>query len=193
MTRATKTLPWLDSRYVVADKGYDSRAAHENVKAFGGVLVCPARRPSHADLYEGIYTSEGVPTCLGMVEMDYVRSDPERGHLYRCPRGGCHLRGRKGVKYCADEFWENRSDNPRLFGPLRQKSQAWKDLYSKRQSVEQVNKSLKESRRLERHFVRGLSYMALHITMSVLAYSATVLVNLLAGEARPRWMVRKVA
>ena len=29
--------------------------------------------------------------------------------------------------------------------------------------------------------------------MSTLGYSATFLVNLRAGEARPRWMVRKVA
>ena len=193
MTRATKALRWLDTSYVVADKGYDSRANHENIKAFGGVLICPTRRPSHTDLYEGVYTPEGVPTCLGMVEMEYVRSDPDRGHLYRCPRGGCHLRGRKGVRYCNDEYWEDRKDNPRLFGPLRQQSQAWKGLYSKRQTVEQVNKSLKESRRLERHYIRGLVSMALHASMSVLSYSATVLVNLLAGSAEPRWMVRRVA
>ena len=128
-----------------------------------------------------------------MMEMEYVRSDPDRGHLYRCPRGGCHLRGRKGVKYCSDEFWENRRDNPRLFGPLRQQSQAWKDLYRKRQTVERTFKSMKESRRLEKHFVRGLANAALHIAMSVLSYSATVLVNLLSGAAQPRWMVRKVA
>ena len=193
MTRATKALPWLDAKYVMADKGYDSRANHENVKAFGGVLICPARRPPNADLYEGVYTPEGVPTCLGMMEMEYVRSDPDRGHLYRCPRGGCHLRGRKGIKYCSDEFWENRSDNPRLFGPLRQQSQAWKDLYRKRQTVERVFKSMKESRRLERHFVRGLANVALHAAMSVLAYSATVLAQIRAGSERPRWMVRKVA
>ncbi len=194
MTRATKVLPWLNSKYVVADKGYDSKAAHENVKAFGGVLISPARRAPNAKLYEGIYTSEGVPTCLGMVPMEYVRSDPERGHLYRCPREGCHLKGRTGaVRYCNDEVWENRNDNPRLFGPLRQQSQVWKNLYAKRQTVEQVNKSLKESRRLERHYVRRLANMALHIAMSVLAYSATVLVNVLAGEAEPRWQVRKVA
>ena len=36
---------------------------------------------------------------------------------------------RKGVRYCADEAWENRSDNPRLFGPLPQKSPVWKALY----------------------------------------------------------------
>ena len=185
--------PWGTPTYVMADKGYDARSNHEAVAKRGGVLICPARRPPNADLYEGVYTPQGVPTCLGMMEMEYVRSDPDRGHLYRCPRGGCHLRGRKGIKYCSDEFWENRSDNPRLFGPLRQQSQAWKDLYRKRQTVERVFKSMKESRRLERHFVRGLANVALHAAMSVLAYSATVLAQIRAGSERPRWMVRKVA
>ena len=79
-----------------------------------------------------------------------------------------------------DELWENRSDNPRLFGPLRQ-------------AVERVFKSLKESRRLERHHVRGLRRVGLHAAMSALGFAATLLVNVLAGAERPRWMVRKVA
>ena len=140
-----------------------------------------------------VYTAEGVPTCLGMVPMEYVRSDPRRGHLYRCRSEGCRLRDRKGVKYCADELWENRTDNPRLFGPLRQNSAAWKALYRLRQAVERVFKSMKESRRLEDHFIRGLRRIALHAVMSTLGFQATFFVNLLAGESRPRWMVRKVA
>ena len=58
------------------------------------------RRSNRADqtdprgLYEGIYTEKGVPTCIGMVEMEYVRSDPQKGHLYRCRREACHLKTR---------------------------------------------------------------------------------------------------
>ena len=53
---------------------------------------------------------------------------------------------------------------------------------------------MKESRRLERHCVRGLRQIRLHATMSVLAFQATSLVRLQAGEANHmRWMVRKVA
>ena len=52
---------------------------------------------------------------------------------------------------------------------------------------------MKESRRLERHFIRGLRKISLHAAMSDVGFAATFLVNLLAGEARPRWMVRKVA
>ena len=125
--------------------------------------------------------------------MEYVKSDPELGHLYRCRGEGCHLKDRKGVRYCQDELWENRQDNPRLFGPLRQQSAAWKALYRLRQAVERGFKSMKESRRLERHCKRGLQNISLHALMSIVAYSATALVQIQAGRRDYRWMLRKVA
>ena len=193
LDEATEALPWLDPQYVMADKGYDSRANHEATAGHDALLICPARRKANRALYEGIYTEKGVPTCIGMVEMDYVRSDPQKGHLYRCRREACHLEARKGVRYCRDEVWENRRDNPRLFGPMRQKSPEWKALYRLRQAVERVYKSMKESRRLERHCVRGLRKVSLHAAMSVLAFAATVLVQTLAGDVDQLWMVRRVA
>ncbi len=84
--------------------------------------------------------------------------------------------------------------NIRLFGVLRRGSEAWKALYVKRQAIERVFKSMKESRRLERHCVRGLRQITLHAMMSVLAFQVTALVRLLAGEAdMMRWMVQRVA
>ena len=192
LSQARSANPWLAPAHVMADKGYDSVANHDAVAGLGAVLVCPARRYAGRTLYEGIYTERGVPTCIGMVPMEYVRTDPEKGHLYRCPSGGCRLKGRKGVRYCADETWVNRQDNPRLFGPIRQGSAEWKALYRLRQSVERVFKSMKESRRLERHHVRGLQRVGLHASMSALGFAATFQQNLLAGQA-PRWMVRRVA
>ena len=79
-------------------------------------------------------------------------------------------------------------------GPVPRDSQEWRNLYSLRQGIERVFKGLKESRRLERHCVRGLRKIGLHATMSVLASQATALVHVLAGEMEDmRWMVRKVA
>ena len=65
LNRAKLTHEWHQPEYVMADRGYDSRANHEAVKERGGVLICRARRKAHGALYEGIYTHEGVPTCLG--------------------------------------------------------------------------------------------------------------------------------
>ena len=149
---------------------------------------------AHDGLHEGIYTKQGVPTCLGNIPMEYVRSDPEKGHLYRCK--GCHLAGtmRGAIRHCDTEVWEDPAENIRLFGVVRRDSQEWKTLYAKRQAIERVFKSMKESRRLERHCIRGLRQITLHAIMSALAFQATVLVRLRAGEAGlMRWMVRKVA
>ena len=52
-----------------------------------------------------------------------------------------------------------------------------------RQAIERVFKSMKESRRLERHCVRGLRQVMLHILMSTLAFQVTALAHIRAGEA----------
>ena len=191
--QAVVSHPWLRPRYVLADRGYDSFSNHELAASHGATLICPARRLANDDLYEGIYTARGSQPVSGMVPMEYVRSEPGKGHLYRCPPRKCRLKDRKGVRYCHDSQWVNRRDNPRLFGPIRQGSAAWKALYRLRQAVERIFKSMKESRRLERHCVRGLKKISLQASMSTLGFAATFLVKLLAGEERPRWMVRKVA
>ena len=70
----------------------------------------------------------------------------------------------------------------------------WKDHYRKRQAIERVFKSTKESRRLERHCVRGLRQIKLHALMSTLTFTATALAWVLIGEWEwMRWMVRQVA
>ena len=81
-----------------------------------------------------------------------------------------------------------------LFAATRREGPEWKDLYAKRQAIERVFKSMKESRRLARHCVRGLRQITLHSLMSALAFQATALMHLRAGEQDlMRWMVRKVA
>ena len=125
---------------------------------------------------KGIYTLDSRPTCVGLAPMEYVGSDPQRGHLFRCPPEGCHLRDRKGVRYCHDEKWLNRKDNPRLFGQIPRWSREWKALYRLRQSVERVFKSMKESRRLKGHYIRGfrkISLLAANVDAGVHRYRAT--------------------
>ena len=194
MDHAAALNPWLRPAVAIADRGYDSLANHEHLIGKGAVPVIHLRRPSNTRFHGGIYTERGVPTCLGLVPMAYVRSDPARGHLYRCQ--GCHLAKsrRGGVRHCADEVWEDPQRNVRISGAIRRDGPEWKRYYAKRQAIERVFKSLKESRRLERHCVRGLRQITLHALMSALAYQATALVRILAGEpAFMRWMVNKVA
>ena len=194
IARAEAMYPWFKPSAVIADRGYDSTANHEHLHGKGIVPVIHIRRSkAHDGLHEGIYTKQGVSTCLGNIPMEYVRSDPEMGHLYRCR--GCHLAGtmRGGIRHCDTEIWEDPARNIRLFGVVRRGSQEWKDLYTKRQAIERVFKSMKESRRLERHCIRGLRQITLHAVMSALAFQATVLVRLRGDTELMRWMVRKVA
>ena len=196
IARAEALYPWFKPSTVIADRGYDSMANHEYLYRKGILPIIHIRRKANAALYDGIYTEQGVPTCLGMVPMEYIESNPERGHLYRCRPEGCHLAGtmQGGLRHCDTETWEDPSKNIRLFGAIRRAGREWKDLYAKRQAIERVFKSMKESRRLTRHCVRGLRQITLHAAMATLAFQATVLVRLLAGEPDlMRWMVRKVA
>ncbi len=98
------------------------------------------------------------------------------------------------MRYCDTEIWDKPDGDLRLFGRPRRESEEWRSLYSMRHAVERVFKGLKESRRLERHCVRGLRQISLHATMSVLAFQETALIHIRAGETEDmRWMVRKVA
>ena len=64
--------------------------------------VIHIRKPSNTSLYKGIYTEEGVPTCIGMVPMEYVGTNKDGHHLYRCRRDGCHLKDSPngGIRHC---------------------------------------------------------------------------------------------
>lgn len=191
---ARRAHSWFRPEYVIADRGYDGQPNHRAVLSRGGTPIIGIRRTPGDQLWEGVYTKEGVPTCMGMVPMEYVRSEEGRGDLYKCRSEGCKLSSRKGVRYCLDEAWENRTDNPRRFGKLRRESPEWRFLYTMRQAVERVFKSLKQSRRLENHYVRGLKRVALHCAMAMLVFQATALVRFReTGLEGMTWQVRRVA
>ena len=151
--------PWLVPRVAVADRGYDAKSNHQYLIDHGVLPIIHIRKATaHNGLRDGIYESKGAPTCFGSVPMEYVTSHPEFGHMYRCQEGGCHLAGslKGGIIHCDAEVWEDPARNPRVLGPVRRDSQEWEDLYSKRQAIERIFKSLKESRRLNSHCTRGL-------------------------------------
>lgn len=196
--RAKALYGWFAPNVAIADRGYDSAAIHKTLWFDHGIIpIIHIRRPSSEDpLYEGIYTKEGVPTCVGMVPMEYVGTDRKGRRVYRCRKDGCKLKDsyHGGVRHCDTTYRHDPSENLRLFGKVRRSSKRWKALYRKRQAVERVFKSLKESRRLERHCLRGLRQITLHALMSCLAFQATALVRVKGGQApRMRWMVRAVA
>ena len=196
LEQAESRFSWFQPKHVLADRGYDAQSNHEYVLGRDGAFICPMRAVSGQPNYQyGVFNKDGVPSCVGNKLMEYQGTLAEKGHLYRCQAGGCHLNQRKGVVYCQDWYWVDwrTEPNKRLHGPVRRGTAEWEALYSLRQSVERAFKSMKESRRLERHYVRGLAKVSLHASMSVLAYTATMLAKTRAQAAYPRWMVDKVA
>ena len=185
---------WLQPLAVMADRGYDAKSNHQYLCDRNILPIIHIKRKANGALYDGIYTEQGVPTCIGRVPMRYIKSDLQKGHLYRCV--GCHLAESNlgGVRYCDTEYWQDPRENIRLFGAIRRDGPEWREFYAKRQAIERVFKSLKESRRLERHCIRGLRQVTLHALMSVLTFQATVLARLLDGVTdEMRWMVRRIA
>lgn len=194
LDRAKDQFPWFKPKAVMADRGYDSTKNHEAVLNKDSAFICPMRRWPGNRRY-GIYDRHGTPTCEGGERMEYLMTDPDKGHLYKCPNWGCRVKMDSMLTTCTVFVYVDwrTEPNKRIHGPVKRNSPEWQRLYRQRYSVERVFKSMKEFRRLERHYVRGLAKISLHASMSVLAYTATVLVQTQAQSEIPRWMVERVA
>ena len=206
MEKAKKTFDWFHPIAVIADRGYDSKRNNQYLWEQGIHPIIKMRQPggkrkdknptTDKKLVDDIYDINGVPHCMGGQKMDYVTSDPVKGHKYICPPGGCHLKYKNSVAmlYCDGESWEDPTRDIRLFGTIRKDSDEWKNLYRQRYSIERGFKSMKQGRSLEHHTVRRLRRIHMHILMSVFTAQITVLANI---ENRTReemmWMVPRVA
>ena len=143
------------------------------------------RLPNNA-LFDGIYTVDGAPTCMGGKPMEYVRTDPKTGHhLYRCPAGECDRKNRiRGYSTCDDSHWEDPEQNVRLFGvAIRRGSPEWTSKYKKRWSIERVFSRWKTHGRLMNHFFRYRARIHLHIQLQMPALQATILTKLMVEMA----------
>ena len=125
--QAKESYEWLAPEFAVADRAYDSAAIHQTLYFHHRIKpIINIRRPSNAELYGGIYTRQGVPTCLGKVPMRYVGN--KKGlRVYRCREGGCGLKDSThgGVRHCDTVYRQDPSEDIRLFGVVRRDSRRW--------------------------------------------------------------------
>ena len=173
----------LDTEVVIADRGYDSARSNEFLHRRGITPVIHIRRLPNNALFDGTYTVDGAPTCMGGKAMQYVRTDPKTGHhLYRCPPGGCDRKDRiKGYSTCDDSHWEDPEQNVRLFGSAKRRgSPEWRSKYRKRWSIERVFSRWKTHGHLRNHFFRDRAKIHLHTQLQMLAIQATILIKLMA-------------
>ena len=171
--------PWVEPQWMLADKGYDANTSYQFLDDLMiDPIILMRDTYKHGDLYD----SKGRPICLGGVPMEYLETDPEQGHRFRCPPEGCHLKNQLAFSlYCADECYElPEGELLRKVGRVARASQGFKDLYSHRQTIERFFGSAKHSRLLAEHRYRSLIKISLHVALSILTYLVTMLNKVLA-------------
>ncbi len=167
----------VESKYVLTDKGYDKLDNMVHVADLGMIPVMAVRRPKKDKktgkrLWDGTYDEDGRPTCDCGTSKEYAETDPEKGHLFRCPADGCH-----------HEHYEKPEGRLlRIVGLLPRCSEEWKAEYKKRPSEERYFSSTKHSRLLGTHRYLNGEKVSLHVVLSTLAYLATALAHLQADD-----------
>ena len=188
--------PELSPHYFLGDKGYDGLPNFEHVMSRGLIPVIAVRRPTKDQetgqrLYDGIYDKDGRPTCVGGESMEYILTDPEEGHLFKCPAEGCSLKDKvQFTRHCDYQHYEKPEGRLlRIVGLLPRCSAEWKTEYKKRPGIERHFSSSKHSRLLDTHRCLNGGKVALHVVLSELSYVATALAHLKADDyAQLRYM-----
>jgi len=163
---------WLDVKYVMADKGYDSR---ENCKfvleKLGGLPIIPMRQSQDKDKpFAGEIchcTELGTPICDCGERMVYAGRDGK--YLkFRCPRHREPLGGPCSVSKYGRVLKVAIRDNERRWPGLWRESKKFARLYRRRSAVERVNSRLKEHLCLDEQHVRGIGMITVNVSLSLL-------------------------
>ena len=178
----------LGPQHFLADKGYDSLENIKHLVSRRPVPVVAVRLPEKDEegqrFYDGIYDKDGRPTCIGGKPMEYVETDPEKGHLFSCPAEGCDLKDKvHWSRYCDSEHYEKPEGRLlRIVGLLPRCSEEWKAKYKLRTLIERYFSSGKHSRLLDKHRYLNIYKVSLHVVMSMLSYLATAMAHLEADD-----------
>ena len=180
---------WLRAKYVIADKGYDSLNNFEHTVKKRSIPIIAVRKPKEDNktserLFDGTYTKDGRPVCLGKKPMTWLGTDPDGAHHFRCPPEDCRLKDKVDwTSYCNSEHSERPEGKLlRIMGIVPRFSKAWKELYKKRTGIERWFSSGKRSRLLDSHQHVRKEKIELHAEMSMLASSLTTLTHLRADD-----------
>ena len=179
----------LSPRYFLGDTGYDSLKNILHVVSLGMMPVIAVRLPEQDKvtgqrLYKGDFDKDGRPLCACGNFMEYVLTDPEEGHLFRCPAHGCDDKDKDGVAgHCEGQRYVKPEGRMlRIVGLLPRCSEEWKAKYKKRTVIERFFSSDKHSRLLNQHRYLNIFQMSLHVLLSMLSYLATALAHLQADD-----------
>ena len=174
--------PDVKPRYGIADRGYDGapnyRYLHQN-KIRAVIAIRDTRSGDES------YSLQGKPRCLGGQDMEFLGTDRKKGHRFRCPEGGCHLKDVvQFSRHCDTEIYElPKTDRERrIVGQFARSNPLWQKLYDKRVSVERLFGSAKQTRLLDTHCYLGIQRVTMHVALSLLAYTGTMLAHAMRSE-----------
>ena len=176
---------WVEPQRLLGDKAYDSNRIW---KFLDDQLIDPIILKRETYKKGDIYDDKGRPICLGGEPMEYVATDSELGHLFRCPPEGCRLKHQLAFSlYCADSCYENPDDPDqpdllRRVGRVARASEEFKELYAHRQVIERFFGSAKQSRLLATHRYYKKFKIHLHVALAILTYLLTMLNKVMVGR-----------
>jgi len=165
--------PDFNVKYVMGDRGYDSRDNCKFVLYDLKALPIIKMRRTLADrdaAFPGEIchcTELGTPICDCGEKMIYAGRDG-RYLKFRCPKHGEPLGGPCSVSRYGRVLKIAISENERRWPGLWRESKKFKRLYKRRTSVERVNSRLKEHLCLDDQHVRGLAKTTVNASLSLL-------------------------
>ena len=165
--------PEFDVKYVMGDRGYDSRENCKYVlydlKALPIIKMRRTQPDRNAEFAGEICrcTELGTPICDCGEKMLYAGRDGK--YLkFRCPKHVEPLGGPCSVSRYGRVLKIAISENERRWPGLWRESKKFKRLYKRRTSVERVNSRLKEHLCLDEQHVRGLAKTTVNASLSLL-------------------------
>lgn len=164
--------PQFDVRYVMGDRGYDSK---DNCKyVLYDLKALPIIKMRLTQSKEAEFTGEicrctelGTPICECGAKMLYAGRDGK--YLkFRCSRHTEPLGCPCSISSYGRVLKIAISENERRWPGLWRESKKFKRLYKRRTSVERVNSRLKEHLCLDEQHVRGLAKTTVNVGLSLL-------------------------
>jgi len=165
--------PDFDVKYVMGDRGYDSRENCKYVLYDLNALPIIKMRLTQKEkdaAFAGeicLCTELGTPICDCGGKMVYAGRDGK--YLkFRCPKHNEELGGPCSVSRYGRVLKVAISENERRWPGLHRESKKFRRLYRRRTSVERVNSRLKEHLCLDDQHVRGLAKTTVNVSLSLL-------------------------
>lgn len=163
----------FDIKYVIGDRGYDSKDnckyVLDELKALPIIKMRLTQKEKDAEFAGEICrcTELGTPICDCGGKMVYAGRDG-RYLKFRCPRHTDVMGGPCSVSRYGRVLKVAISENERRWPGLHRESKKFKRLYRRRTSVERVNSRLKEHLCLDDQHVRGLAKTTVNVSLSLL-------------------------